>query len=73
MLSKLLPNNEHAIERVVRVLLGVGLLSLYFAGPQTPWGLIGAVPLLTGAIGSCPLYTIFGVSTCRASKGSTKV
>ena len=72
MLSKLFPNNEHAMERVVRVLLGLGLLSLIYAGPQTPWGLIGVVPLLTGALGSCPLYTIVGVSTCSAAKRSPK-
>jgi len=60
----LFPNNEHKVERVVRVLLGVGLLSLTVVGPQTPWGLIGLIPLVTGLVGSCPLYTLFGISTC---------
>jgi hypothetical protein len=64
MLAKLLPNNEHAIERVLRVVLGLVLLALVVVGPKTPWGLIGLVPLATGAIGSCPLYTLFGISTC---------
>lgn len=64
MVKTLFPNNEHKVERVVRVLLGVGLLSLTVVGPQTPWGLIGAVPLATGLIGSCPLYTLFGISSC---------
>jgi Protein of unknown function (DUF2892) len=40
--------NEDSAERVVRILLGLGLLSLFFIGPKTYWGLIGAVPLLTG-------------------------
>lgn len=64
MLSKILPSNEHSIDRGVRVVLGLALLSLTVVGPHTLWGLIGAVPLLTGLLGSCPLYTIFGLSTC---------
>lgn len=64
MASRILPTNEHPVERVVRVLLGVGLLSLVFVGPKTMWGLIGIVPILTGLLGSCPLYTVLGFSTC---------
>ncbi len=57
--------NEHAIERVLRILIGLGLLSLVFTGPRTAWGWIGLLPLLTGLSGLCPLYTLLGVSTCR--------
>jgi hypothetical protein len=57
--------NEHSTERVIRVVLGLGLLTLVFVGPKSYWCLIGAVPLLTGLIGSCPLYSVFGISTCR--------
>ena len=64
-MSQLLPRNEHSIERVIRVALGLALLSLTVVGPQTMWGLVGLVPLLTGAVGSCPLYTLFGISTCK--------
>lgn len=64
MASKLLPRNEHNIERVVRVIAGLALISLAFVGPKTPLGFVGVVPLLTGLIGSCPLYTLFGFSTC---------
>jgi hypothetical protein len=60
----LFQKNQHAVERVVRVLLGVGLLSVVFVGPQTAWGWLGVVPLVTGLAGSCPLYTLFGFSTC---------
>jgi hypothetical protein len=60
----ILPKNEHPIDRVFRVLLGIGLLSITFVGPVTPWGWLGLVPLLTGLIGSCPLYTALGLSTC---------
>lgn len=63
-MSKLFPQNEHLVERGIRVLLGVVLLSLVFIGPQTYWGLLGIVPLATGLLGTCPLYTILGVSTC---------
>jgi hypothetical protein len=68
MLKKILPNNEHPVERGIRVVVGLALLSLVFVGPQTLWGLIGLVPLATGALGSCPLYTLFGVSTCPMKK-----
>jgi hypothetical protein len=68
MASKALPTNEHNVERVVRVLVGIGLLSLVFVGPKTLWGLIGLVPLVTGLIGSCPLYTVLGISTCPMKK-----
>lgn len=64
MLEKLLPTNEHPIERGARVVVGLGLISLFFIGPKTPWGLLGIVPLATGLLGSCPLYTLLGISTC---------
>lgn len=64
MLTRIFPQNEHTIERVIRVVFGLGVLSLYFIGPQTPWALLGLIPVLTGALGSCPLYTLFGFSTC---------
>jgi len=52
------------VERGLRVILGLGVLSLAFLGPKTPWGYLGLVPLATGLLGSCPLYTLFGWSTC---------
>ena len=64
MLDRILPRNEHPIERVARVLVGVGVLSLVFVGPKTPWGWLGLVPIVTGLIGSCPLYTLLGLNTC---------
>jgi hypothetical protein len=67
MASKLFPQNEHTVERVIRVLAGFGLLSLAFIGPKTPWGYIGLIPIVTGLSGTCPLYTIFGISTCKKS------
>jgi hypothetical protein len=55
---------QHPIERVIRVLVGLALLSLVFIGPKTAWGWIGILPILTGASGLCPLYTLLGISTC---------
>ena len=64
----LLPKNEATIDRAIRVLLGVAVLSLTVVGPQTMWGLVGLVPLFTGLVGSCPVYTLLGVSTCPMKK-----
>lgn len=60
----LLPKNEHTVERIIRIAVGLAILSLVLVGPKTPIALLGAIPLLTGLLGSCPLYTLFGVSTC---------
>lgn len=60
----LLPKNEATIDRVIRVVLGGSVLSLTVLGPQTMWGLVGLVPLFTGLVGSCPVYTLLGVGTC---------
>ena len=49
-------------ERALRVVVGVVLLALALVGPQTVVGLLGVVPLITGAMGFCPLYQAFGVS-----------
>ena len=59
--------NEAIWDRMVRIVLGAGLLALVFLGPQTPWGFLGIVPLVTGLVGFCPLYRMLGVSTCPVS------
>ena len=60
--------NEGTVDRVIRVVAGVGILSLAFVGPHSPWAYLGAIPLLTGLVGFCPLYAILGVNTCGAQK-----
>lgn len=70
MFDKLLPRNAHRYERALRITIGAILLSLVFFGPQTLWGLIGLVPLATGIVGSCPLYRVLGINTCR-TKGKS--
>lgn len=56
--------NEGTVDRVIRVVVGVAVLSLVFVGPKSPWAWLGAVPLLTGLIGYCPLYSVLGIRTC---------
>ncbi len=60
--------NIGGIERFLRVIIGLGIISLAFVGPKSPWAYLGVVPLLTGLIGWCPPYAIFGISTCRKCK-----
>jgi hypothetical protein len=60
--------NEGAVDRVLRVVVGAGILSLAFVGPQTPWAYLGVIPLLTGLVGFCPLYAVLGVNTCGVRK-----
>lgn len=64
----ILPKNEHAMDRGIRVVLGLGLISMVFVGPQTVFGWLGIVPLATGLLGSCPIYTLLGFSTCPLKK-----
>jgi len=61
-------NNVGTIDRAVRVILGAVLVALVFVGPQTAWGWIGVIPLVTGAIGFCPAYRLFGLRTCPLSR-----
>lgn len=61
--------NEGTLDRALRVVAGLVLIALVFVGPQTPWGWIGIVPLLTGLAGWCPVYTLLGIRTCPANKG----
>lgn len=52
------------VDRALRVVVGLAVLSLTVIGPQSLWGLVGLVPLLTGLVGYCPLYTLVGANTC---------
>jgi len=56
--------NVGTTDRVLRVGLGLGLLSLVIIGPHTPWGYLGLIPLFTGLFGTCPLYSLLGFNTC---------
>lgn len=58
--------NVGGIDRIVRIIVGLVLISLVFVGPHTAWGWVGLVPLLTGLARTCPLYSITGFSSCAA-------
>lgn len=57
--------NVGSIDRAIRAIVGLVLISLVFVGPQTVWGWIGVVPLATAIIGWCPPYALLGISTCK--------
>jgi ABC-type polysaccharide/polyol phosphate export permease len=61
-------SNIGTIDRVLRIVVGIILIALVFVGPQTPWGWIGVVPLITALIGFCPAYRLFGLRTCPLQK-----
>ncbi|MEH6822350.1 MAG: DUF2892 domain-containing protein [Motiliproteus sp.] len=60
--------NVGTIDKSLRIIAGIVMLSLVFVGPQSPWGWIGVVPLLTALIGWCPAYKLLGLSTCAKCK-----
>ena len=60
--------NESGFDRGILIALGLGLISLVFVGPQTPWGWVGLLPLATGLVGWCGLYAVLGLSTCALPK-----
>ena len=59
--------NVGGIDKVLRIVVGLALISLVFIGPQTLWGLVGLVPLLTGLFGFCPFYPLLGLNSCPVS------
>ncbi|GMQ99847.1 MAG: DUF2892 domain-containing protein [Zetaproteobacteria bacterium] len=63
--------NVGTIDKVIRVIIGTALISLVFVGPQTPWGWIGVVPIVTALVSFCPLYTILGIKTCKVARAES--
>ena len=62
--------NVGRVDRWIRILIGLVLLSmlLFVEGNLEWWSLLGLVPLLTAAVGRCPLYSLCGVRTCPVEK-----
>ncbi|MBF0447624.1 MAG: DUF2892 domain-containing protein [Magnetococcales bacterium] len=60
--------NVGGIDRILRVIAGLVLIALVFVGPQTPWGWVGVVPLVTGLFKFCPFYPLLGLNTCPCGK-----
>ncbi|MFO1228461.1 DUF2892 domain-containing protein [Roseateles sp.] len=56
--------NVGGIDRIARIAGGLALIGLAVAGVIGPWGYIGVVPLATGSLRTCPLYSVLGFNTC---------
>ena len=59
--------NEGGIDRIIRIIVGLAIVGWGFYANNW-WGAVGAVPLLTGLIGWCPAYMLFGIKTCPTDK-----
>ena len=57
--------NESSLDCVLRLVLGIAVLSLAFVGPKSPWALLGLIPIATAVVGFCPLYRLVGITTCH--------
>jgi hypothetical protein len=62
--------NVGVVDKTIRAIVGLGLISLVFFGPETPWGWVGLIPLATVLMGWCPLYSIVGISTKRKASSN---
>ena len=60
-----MPVNIGTIDRLLRLIVGLAILSLVFVGPKSLWGLVGLIPLGTVVFGFCPAYALFGIRTCQ--------
>lgn len=60
--------NVGNIDRFIRIVIGLVLLSLVFYEPVGWWGLIGLVPFFTGIFRNCPLYNLIGMNTCPSAR-----
>ena len=58
--------NEGVIDRSLRVIVGLVLIGLAATGTIGMWGYIGIMPLVTGAVGMCPIYSLLGINSCPA-------
>jgi len=55
--------NVGGIDKILRIITGLVLITLVFVGPKTPWGWIGVIVLATGLFNFCPVYIPFKLST----------
>ncbi len=63
MATSFFSRNEGSLDRTLRVVVGLFLIGVAVTG-RGAWGYIGVVPLLTGLMGTCPLYSLLGINTC---------
>lgn len=62
--------NIGSLDRMIRLVVGFVLLALVFVGPQTPWGYLGLIPIITALVGFCPLYAALGLSTDHSQRAA---
>lgn len=62
--------NEGGLDRGIRIVAGLALTGAAVAGVLGPWAYIGVIPLLTGLVGVCPLYSMLGINTCPLERRS---
>jgi hypothetical protein len=60
--------NVGAIDRTLRIVIGLALIAGAVTSTIGPWGYLGFLPLLTGLIGWCPPYAMLGFNTCGMKK-----
>ncbi|MFA5171562.1 MAG: DUF2892 domain-containing protein [Sulfuriferula sp.] len=60
--------NTGAVDRALRVIVGLALIALAATNTIGVWGWIGIVPLLTGIFSFCPAYALLGINTCKIKK-----
>jgi len=56
-------SNINSLDRILRIIIGLALLSLAFVGPKTPFGYIGIILIVTAFINFCPIYKLINVNT----------
>lgn len=65
-------NNVGGLDRGLRIGGGLALLALAATGTVGAWGWIGALPLATGLLRTCPAYTLLGFDTCPSKPASAR-
>ncbi len=64
--------NIGSADKIIRLVLGAAAISLVFFGPQTPWGWLGLILIVTALIDFCPIWRILGINTRRSAKHVTQ-
>lgn len=62
-------SNVGGFDRILRLVVGIALVALAATGTVGVWGYLGIVPIATAALGWCPAYLPFGISTCKTREG----
>ncbi|EAU44405.1 MULTISPECIES: YgaP family membrane protein [Salipiger] len=62
--------NVGGLDKTLRIVVGALLVLAFFLtdGPYSPLYLLGIIPLVTGLLGTCPIYSLIGVNTCPMKK-----